>query len=87
MGVDALPDRHFVVCHSQNRYDLREISADVAASVISYGVVSMDHACQGGECWHFYFINARFVHPLEREAALTELVPMVHAVQRESSEK
>lgn len=82
-----MPDRHFVVCHSHNRYDLREIGSDVAASVMSYGVVNADHTCQEGECWHFYFINARFVHSLEREAALTELIPMVYAAQRDSSVK
>lgn len=80
-----MPDRHFVVCHSHNRYNLREISADLAASVTSYGVVSMDHACQEGECWHFYFINARFTHPREREAALAELIPLVDAALRDAS--
>lgn len=80
-----MPDRHFVVCHSYDRYNLREISADIAASVMSYGVVTVDHACQEGECWHFYFMNARFAQPLEREAALTELIPLVYAAQRDAS--
>jgi hypothetical protein len=86
-GTAALPDRHFVVCYSGSRYDLREISTEVAASVMSYGVVNMDYVCQAGECWHFYFINAHFAHRHEREAALTVLIPMVEAAQRDSSLK
>jgi hypothetical protein len=75
-----LPDRHFVVCYNGSRCDLREISAEVAASVMSYGVVNMDYVCQAGECWHF-------AHRQEREAALAVLIPMVEASQRDSSLK
>jgi hypothetical protein len=82
-----LSDRHFVVCCSDFRYNLREISAEVAASVMSYGVVNMDYTYQAGECWHFYFINAQFTHYREREAALAVLIPMVEAAQRDSSLK
>lgn len=86
-GVLNLPDRHFVVHYSQDRYDLREINAEVAASVTTYGVVSLDHTCQEGECWHFYFINPRFSQRHEREAALEALIPLVYAAQGDSSLK
>lgn len=74
-----MPDRHFVVHYSQDSYALREIGADIAASVTNYGVVTIDHTCQEGECWHFYFIHARFTRRDEREAALAALIPLVYA--------
>jgi hypothetical protein len=73
-GVVSVEKRHFVVHVAGQNHSVKEISADIAESMSSYGINVADYRCGSGQVWAFYFMNTASTSTMQRQAILQDIV-------------